>query len=672
MRSQKTKPSGKQLTAQEFINVEDIANNLLYTRDGYLFGFLKVRASNNKLLSEEEQISYIANLTEAMEREKEPWTLLSIPRTVDTMGMIDHLVDMRRNCNEDARLKLLNGEIAALQEMAAEGTKEPVILLKIWAKASRGVDKILKKRLADIESNLSGNHVTATILHDREITHVCKLFADLTIYQDADEAFDDDIPILTAEKRRFTKQTEDYGSQALRNLITPIGGLQFGVNQVVIGNVVGRIYGAIRYPVELDVNWAVSMMNSSDCITSITYSPSNSSLLGDALSRSIKRNMTEAESESDARRRKRFQRQADDADDLITDLDYKSAAIGHATILVMPFTSQEEKLEDVCRNVLKRFSKIKFKPMGSMQKVCYKHLSPYYPNQTAVDSMIQHIMPLNTLMGGAPMTINIFRDDNGYYFARLQDGSIMSLDLLYRGNDRTNGNLVITGIPGMGKSTALKHIMETLDMSAVKIIAIDPEREFRDLCFQLNGTWLDCGGGKAKINPLQIRPVPPDDEEYQDNPLFSSADNAMAQHLRTLEIFHKLYIPSLTDLQRAKVKQTLIELYEKWGITWNTDVATLTPKQFPLYSDLVSLFREKEQTDSTYTELTALFFDIAEGADKFLWNGHTNVETDSHFICFDTNRLMDSSNEVKRAQYFNILSMCWKITAEDRHAPILC
>ena len=63
-------------------------------------------------------------------------------------------------------------------------------------------------------------------------------------------------------------------------------------------------------------------------------------------------------------------------------------------------------------------------------------------------------------------------------------------------------------------------------MMGVKVIVIDPEREFRDLCRNLGGTWLDVGGGKAKINPLQIRPVPQDDED-EENPLYQSDDNAM-------------------------------------------------------------------------------------------------------------------------------------------------
>ena len=459
----KKKINEKQLTAQEFVNVEDIDNDLLYSRDGYLFGYLKIRASDNRLLSDMERSMHISSLTSALAPEKEPWQLLSIPRTINTLGMLEHLTTLRRNTDEDARLKLLNGEIAALQDMAAEGTKEPVIILKCWTRATRGADKDLHKRLRELRAHLNENRVTAEELGTREITYICKLFADLSVYQAASEQFDtkSDIPILPQEKRLFTRKGEpDTAAQELISLLTPVSGLKFGVSRVTDGDVVGRIYAVVRYPAEIDYNWLVDCMNASDCITSIGYVPGNATDLGNALSRSMRRASVDANTESDARQRKRFEHQAQDADQLIEEMDYQNAAIGHMTLLVMPFTSNEEQLEDVCRQCVGRFARrrMKLKALGNMQKAAFKQLSPYYINQPEIENMVRHIMPLRTLMGGAPMTVNMFRDDNGYYFARTMDGGIISLDLLYRGGDRTNGNIVCTGMAGRGKSTALKHM----------------------------------------------------------------------------------------------------------------------------------------------------------------------------------------------------------------------
>ena len=666
--------SDKLLTAQEFINVEDISDGLLYSRDGYLFGYLSVRASDNRLLSETERILLAQNMTAAMGTgDEKPFQIVSIPRTVDTMEMIDYMNEKRKLTRNDAKLKLINGEIMSLRDMAREGAKEPMITIKCWEKGARGADVVLKKRLKELRSKLSEAQVTVELMNDQEITYLCKVFADLATCQ-SDEAEEyEDIPVITGKKRVITKKGGDNASaqDALQDLLTPVGGLSFGVSRVTVGTVTGRVYGAIRYPSELDYGWAVDLMNNSDCVTSITYYPGNAAQLGDALSRSIRQSAVDAEAEGNARKRKHFEKQAVDADKLIEELDFKSAPLGHLSILAMPFSDREENFEDICRSVCGRFAarRIKLRPLGNVQKDAYKHLSPYYTNQPMIDDMLMRICPLETIMGGFPMTVNQYRDNHGSYFARTMDGGVISLDLLMRGRDRTSSNAVFTGTTGQGKSTALKHLMMTMYMNGVKILVIDPEREFRDLCINLGGTWLDVGGGTARVNPFQIRPAPTDDEEDIDDPLYRADENAMSLHIHTLDVFFKLYLPGLTDYQRSLLKKAVVETYQEKGITWDTDVSRLRAEDFPTAEDLYN--RLAAQPEAAYQELAALLYDMAKGADSFLWNGHTNVDVSNDFIILDTRQLINSSDEVKRAQYFNNLTLCWQIMSEDRSQPVL-
>ncbi len=661
-------------TAQDFVNVQAISDGILFSKHVYIFGYIRVNASDNKLMSEKERDSLAARMAASLSNQHDPWQLLSIPRTVDTLGMIENLTDIRRATEKDARLKLINGEIAALKAMMQEGVKEPLIVIKCWTKAASGTDKDLKRRLNDIRSALVENQVSAEIMTDQEITYLCKVFADLnTFHPQGEEQFDEDIPVITGTKRRLSRQTDDTDN--LLSLITPMGGIVFGESKVTVGTVAGRIYGATRFSAELDYGWAVDLMNSSNCITCLTYTPGNASELGDALSKSIRRSLSDAEAEHDVRRRMRLERQAKDGIDSIESLDSKNAAIGHLSILVMPFTDKEEEFENVCRSAVNLWAskKIKLRPLGCMQKDAYKQLSPYYIPQPQLDeNRLRTLFPLETLTGGFPMTVNIYRDSHGCYFARTMDGNIISLDLLFRGKDRTNGSIVALGKMGGGKSTALKHIIETLYMIGVKIIIVDPEGEYRELCMNLDGSWLDAGGGTAIINPLQILPVAMDDEqELPEHRLYQSKDNAMALHLHTLEVFWKLRIPSLTDVQLALVKKSMETVYNKFGITWDTDVSMLTPEQFPIHSDLYDYFVEQATDDKRYDDLAILFYDISYGADSYLWNGHTNLDMSNNFICLDTKKLLNSSDNLKRAQYFNIMGLCWREAIADPDQPVM-
>ena len=119
------------------------------------------------------------------------------------------------------------------------------------------------------------------------------------------------------------------------------------------------------------------------------------------------------------------------------------------------------------------------------------------------------------------------------------------------------------------RSTAVKHIALSEYMKGTKIIFVDPEREYKELCEALKGDWINAGGGSnGRINPLQIRPTPVDenDEVYKDE---GQGMGDMALYIKNLEIFFSLYIPSLTDRERAILKDCLIELYNNFGISWD-------------------------------------------------------------------------------------------------------
>ncbi|MEG2053818.1 MAG: ATP-binding protein, partial [Oscillospiraceae bacterium] len=667
------KKHNKISSAQELIAVNDIKNDLLYSDNGYIFAYIWVKTQDANLLSENEKEQFYRNIGMALEPEKQAYQLISLPRVVDTHDLIDNLLKLRRGTKNEAKLQLINNEIAALQEMARNGLKEPLIFLKLWQKQGKKAEAELKKRQSDFVIRLCSRKAVASICSSLDITYICKLFAELGQHH----IMDDNLTNYTAipKIKRGKKKESDVSTEIERiekiNMITPCGGLHFGTNSINIGSMSSKIYFASLFPASLEYAWAVPVMNCTEAVTCITYTTANSNSIADALSSSIKQSRTEAIQETDVRTQKAYIRQANDADKLIDQIVEKGDVIGQMSIAVMPFTDKEEELEEVCRRVQSIFSnnRIKLRLLGQLQKQGFLTISPYHVPDERILLMSQRIMPLNTLMGGSPMTINNLKDDNGFYFAVTADGSICSLDLSKRGGDRTNSNIVVTGKPGTGKSTAIKHIIQILWMAGWKVIIIDPEREYKDMCKRLDGAWLDAGGGAAKSNVLQIRSVPLDDDD-EDEKLFDGGDYPLAQHIKTLETFLYTYLPNLTDIQKALLKQTIIELYALFNITWETDISSFKNDEFPIFSDLYKLLTEKSKKDKRYEDIACLFLDIAEGADSFLWNGYTNIDTDSDFVVFDTNKLSDASDKIVCTQYFNLLTQAWQMMAENREQPV--
>lgn len=668
------KPDAKILTAQEFVGVEDIADDVLYTTQKYLFAYLQVRGRDNSMLNEENHGRITEQLTQALSEETEPWQLLSVPRTVDTMGMIRELRRMRQETGNDARLKLLTGEISALEELQADGAKEPLLVLKFWRQASPGADRELKARQAKLKKKLEDNQIAAAVLHDAEILGLCRIYAELGIWQ-PDETEPADVPYLKGKKRLLTTRREDAAMARraeLQNELAPVGGLFFAPNKVQIGSAMGRVCGVTRYPADVSYGWAVSLFSATDCITCLTWYPGQEGEIGNALSRSISQADREAGSQRDARKRKAEERKSAAGDKLLDDLDGKGMSIGHVSILCMPYGQTEDELLRSTDAARSRFlgKRMKLKELTCLQREGFQMLSPYYPTDPLVDDMLTRIIPLETVVGGYPMTVSIIRDDHGLYFAKTPDGGIVSLDILYRGRDRTNGSGIVTGLPGTGKSTFLKHLLESTYMQGIPAIVIDPEREYRDLCKALDGAWWDAGGGTAKVNLLEPLDYPVDEES---DPKYKGSVKPLALHVQQIQDIFQFKLPSLTDFHVSVLKRVLLELYRVRGIGLDAsleDIRATPHKDWPVMEDL---FRQllAERDDPYAREAAVLLEDMAVGADSVIWNGHTNVDLNNPLTVFDTNQLHNSSEENKRAQYFNIMRMCTARVTADRNEPYL-
>ena len=191
--------------------------------------------------------------------------------------------------------------------------------------------------------------------------------------------------------------------------------------------------------------------------------------------------------------------------------------------------------------------------------------------------------------------------------------------------------------------------------------------EYKKLTKNLNGNWVNTGGGAGgRINPLQIRLLPKDDEMEEEE---------KGLHFQFLRSFFKMYFADLTDLQLAILEKTLEELYAKFNITKETDISKVKNTEFPILSDLYDYIEEKIKTDKTNLEdfniLLSLLYPIAKGSQEAVWNGYTAVTSDSKCICLDTFDLQNGDERMKKAQYFNILTWCWQEISRDKDEEIV-
>jgi type IV secretory pathway VirB4 component len=463
------------------------------------------------------------------------------------------------------------------------------------------------------------------------------------------------------------------------DVITPMA-IEFNQRDFWFGENLGRIILITNYPTRVRIGWLSKIANMEGVTCSIHLTPTNPDKLIERINKSMGELGGRLESPGDQLTKMRAKQQYDDAEKLLIKIDQEQENVFYVTVSIMVLAREKDELERKSKKITSSLaaSKMKGRPAMFRQEEALLSVSPYGQCPQVIKDIANRNMPVSTIAGAYPFNASGLNDGTGYIFGKDNAGGIVLIDTWRRGGDRTNSNWTILGAPGVGKSATVKHILTNEYSQGTKIIIIDPEREYKDLCKNLNGQWINCGGGKGgRINPLQVKDVPfDDDEEDEEDILFKDEGHGMgplALHFQTLRTFFKLYSKDLDSIDIAYLEEILEELYGRHHIFWDTDTSKIPNDQYPILEELYQLVCEKrdqiglsEKKQDRYDKIAALLRSMAVGADSALWNGHTTLAPNSDFIVLDTHNLIEADETIQRTQYFNILTWAWQQIALNR------
>ncbi len=482
-----------------------------------------------------------------------------------------------------------------------------------------------------------------------------------------------------AKKQKNIPRVNDH----IVNVITPMG-IEFHQKDFWFGDNLARVLLVTKYPPRVRIGWLSKIANMEGVICSIHLTPTNPSKLIENISKSMGELAGKLNQGGSALMMQRAEQQYKDAEKLLKKIDQEQESVFYVAIAIMVIASDKEQLERKTRRVESKLAGSSMKGRAAMfkQEDALNAVSPYGICPGSIKEIANRNMPMSTIAGSFPFNSSGINDGKGYIFGIDENGGIILIDTWKRGGDRTNSNWTILGAPGVGKSATVKHLFLNEYSQGTKIIIIDPERENKELCENLGGQWINCGGGKGgRINPLQVKEVPKDEEDEEDLILYKDEGKGMgplALHMQTLRTFFRLYLKDLTDIDRALLEMSLEQIYKSKGIDYDTDIKTISNDQYPLMEDLYNHLVEKSKDESLSErrrnqigDLALLLRSIAVGADSALWNGHTTIQPNSDFIVLDTYDLQDADESTKRTQYFNILTWAWQQLSNNREEKVL-
>lgn len=277
----------------------------------------------------------------------------------------------------------------------------------------------------------------------------------------------------------------------------------------------------------------------------------------------------------------------------------------------------------------------------------------------------ERVLPASSVANLFPFTYSGKTDPSGFYIGCDKFGSNIIVDFNRRSDDKTNGNILILGNSGQGKSYLLKLILCNLRESGMNIIALDPEHEYKDLTKNLGGTFIDLMSGRYIINVLEPKLWSTGDDEEEENvPEAFKQTSLLSQHVSFLKDFFQSY-KLLSSEQIDTLELIIMELYEQFSITDETDFELLQHEDFPILSDLYQLMKRKYRnfdknekhlyTERTLRELCLALNSICVGSESKFFNGHTNIK-EGQFITFGVKGLLQANSSIRNAMLFNILS----------------
>ena len=354
-----------------------------------------------------------------------------------------------------------------------------------------------------------------------------------------------------------------------------------------------------------------------------------------------------------------------DVIELLANLRKNKEPLLHCSVFIELKAKNMDALKELQSEIAMELtrSKMSVDRLTLRQKEGFLSVLPVGANQFG--AQYERVLPASSVANQYPFNFSGKTDPKGIYIGRDKFGTNILVDFDRRAEDKTTSNILILGNSGQGKSYLLKLILTNLRESGKRIICLDPESEYEEICSALGGCYIDFLSGEYTINPLEPKAWNDSTDDVDpDAPAAFKKVTRLSQHIAFLKDFFRSY-KDFSDAQIDTIEILLSKLYARFGITDSTDYSVKKPSDFPIMEDFYNLCEEEFMTydkqrkylytEETLQEVCLGIHSMCVGAESKYFNGHTNI-TDDAFLVFGVKGLMDTNKRLKDAMLFNILS----------------
>lgn len=441
------------------------------------------------------------------------------------------------------------------------------------------------------------------------------------------------------------------------------GVVKFEVDHYIFGNTYRCVWALREYPASTESQAILRHLGEKSGVTLRIYcrqvSPGEEDRIIDNAN---KKNKLDGSDPNKLRQAVEAESNLRDVAELVHKMHREHEPLLHCAVYLEMTADSMEHLRQLQTDVLTELVRCKL----NVDKLLLRQKQGFYcaspVGYNALGREFERVLPAGSVANLYPFNYSGKTDPNGFYIGKDKYGSNIVVDFDRRDSDKTSANILILGNSGQGKSYLMKLLICNLLEAGKSVVSLDAEHELEELCDKLGGCFIDLMAGEKRINVLEVRCWNEDTEADESAPGAFRKSTLLARHISFLKDFFRAY-KEFSDPQLDTIEIMLSKLYQKWGISEETDFRQLKPEDYPILSDLYALINDElvnYRKGSLYTrellqEVLLGLHSLCVGADAPFFNGHTNI-SDDRFLVFGVGGVLTAARSLRNALLFNVLA----------------
>ena len=483
------------------------------------------------------------------------------------------------------------------------------------------------------------------------------------------------------------KIVNEANAQAWLDKVSP-SALEFKKDSFVLEQAYCTVYSIFNYPPEVGLKWLRPISLLDNVIISIINEQGDKTELVKAIEYSIREQQVKALETAQTRLAQSVDAEAqiEKSLELSQRIMSENVNVGKVNVYIEVFAESQDDLKKKCKDVEGKLSGLRFtvRRFPYLQEDGFDSLMPICENKYRDKTALS--MPLDVFYASMGMISSFgLNDPTGQYLGYDESSNPIFLDLWAKSNGRTNSNLAIMGKSGSGKSATTKSLMLHELSRGTRMFVLDPEEEYLALAQNYGGNIVAASGGlnpdgtTAIINPLQLTDFPKEWDDLSDAQIAQlqqtqNFQGSISLKITALKDWFKIYQPELSMEHLALIEIALYETYKRKGLTEYSDPRNLRNDENPTLTDLGNVLKEFEEAELDgsikkvlYGEILIFLNSALVGADRFLFNGHTNIDLNNKFTVFNVHSLLNAPDNIKNAQFANLTNYIWLELTKNRN-----